>query len=107
MAIGLTTKQQKKIPCPACGARPEEPCKQANGRSRTIPHPERRLAAAGVLELEKWTAELAELSKKQSLALQAAPFPKMSALDKAEYEKRRLRIGKLCELVSKSKPKNK
>ena len=104
-----------------CGAQPQEPCTRANGQSRTGPHQDRRLAAADQFvqkesknaptehritqdELKEWTAELAALSRKQSLALNAAPFLKMLAEEKAEYEKRRLRIGKLCELVSKHKP---
>src|SRR3954469_12679934 len=116
----LTTKQVKEVGCAICGAQPHEPCKRANGKSRTSPHLDRRLAAHQFAEkestkaptenritldeLKELTAELAALSRKQSLALHAAPFPKMLAEEKAQYEKRRLRIGKLCELVKNYKP---
>jgi hypothetical protein len=50
------------------------------------------LASAECLELQELTKELATLSKEQSQALQAAPFSKMLAEEKADYEKRRLRI---------------
>jgi hypothetical protein len=101
----LTTKQVKEVGCPTCGAQPKMLCRLATGKSRTSLHRERRLVATECFALTELTAELAELSKKQSQALQAAPFPKMYAEEKAEYEKRRLRIGELCELVGKYKPK--
>jgi len=37
----LTTKQLKSIPCPKCGAKPNEPCKLPNGKSRTTIHLDR------------------------------------------------------------------
>ena len=37
----LTTKQLKSVACPRCGAKPKEPCKLPNGRSRTSIHLDR------------------------------------------------------------------
>jgi hypothetical protein len=50
-------------------------------------------------------AELAELSKQQSEALLASAYVRMSPQQSEEYDKRRLRIGELSDLVSKYKPK--
>lgn len=50
-------------------------------------------------------AELAELSKQQSEALLSSAYLPMSPEQMEEYDKRRLRIGELSELVSKYKPK--
>jgi hypothetical protein len=88
----LTTKEVKEVGCRTCGAKPQVPCRLVSGKSRTTLHRERRLASAECLELQELTKELATLSKEQSQALQAAPFSKMLAEEKADYEKRRLRI---------------
>ena len=50
-------------------------------------------------------AELAELSKQQSEALLASAYVRMSPQQSEEYDKRRLRIGELSDLVSKYRPK--
>ena len=50
-------------------------------------------------------SELAELSKQQSEALLSSAYLRMSPKQMEEYDKRRLRIGELSELVSKYKPK--
>jgi hypothetical protein len=50
-------------------------------------------------------AELAALSKEQSEALLASAYVRMSPQQSEEYDKRRLRIGELSDLVSKYKPK--
>ena len=50
-------------------------------------------------------AELAELSKQQSEALLASAYVRMSPQQSEEYDKRRLRIGELSDIVSKYKPK--
>jgi hypothetical protein len=50
MAAKLTTKELKSVPCPTCGAQPKETCKLVSGQARTVPHRDRRLAAADFLE---------------------------------------------------------
>jgi hypothetical protein len=58
-----------------------------------------------VKKLAEVAAELAELSKQQSEALISSAYSRMSAKQMEEYDKRRLRIGELSELVSKFKPR--
>jgi len=54
-------------------------------------------------EAETLSAELATLYKQQYEALQKASYLNMSAKQVAEYDRRRLRIGKICELLAKFK----
>jgi hypothetical protein len=49
-------------------------------------------------------AELSELSKQQSKALQASPYILMSTKEAHDYNQRRLRIGDLCNLIGKFRP---
>jgi hypothetical protein len=49
--------------------------------------------------------ELAGLSKQQSNALKIAAYINMSQEESDEYERRRKRIGELCELLGRFKPK--
>jgi hypothetical protein len=49
--------------------------------------------------------ELSALCKQQSRALQRAAYANMSEEQAEEYDKRRLSIGKLCELLAEFKPK--
>jgi len=55
-------------------------------------------------EAEKLSAELATLYKQQYEALQKASYLNMSPKQAAEFNRRRLRIGKICELLAKFKP---
>jgi hypothetical protein len=55
-------------------------------------------------EAEKLSAELATLYKQQYEALQKASYLKMSPKQAAAYDRRRLRIGRICELLAKFKP---
>jgi hypothetical protein len=66
----------------------------------------RRIVQGKVQKLAaELAAELAELSKQQSEALLASAYIRMSPQQSEEYDKRRLRIGELSDLVSKYKPK--
>jgi len=49
--------------------------------------------------------ELSELAKQQSLALQSAPYIKMSQQEAREYDARRLRIGELYSWLGLYKPR--
>ena len=46
----LTLKQIVSVPCPTCGAAPEEACELHTGALRTEPHRDRKLSAAEVVE---------------------------------------------------------
>lgn len=48
--------------------------------------------------------ELSTLSKQQSLALQGSSYGKMSKADAERYDRRRIRIGELCGLLSQYQP---
>jgi hypothetical protein len=58
-----------------------------------------------VKELAELAAELAELSRQQSEAVISTAYVRMNAAEAEEYDKRRLRIGELFELMSKYKSK--
>jgi hypothetical protein len=50
-------------------------------------------------------AELTKLSRLQTKALEDSSFVGMSNEERADYDKRRLRICELCESITKYKPK--
>jgi hypothetical protein len=56
-------------------------------------------------ETEALEKELAMLSRRQYEALQKGPYLRMSREDADEYDKRRLRIGEICERLAKLRPK--
>jgi hypothetical protein len=55
-------------------------------------------------EAEKLSEELATLYRQQYEALQKSSYLKMPPKQAAEYDRRRLRIGRICELLAKFKP---
>jgi len=46
----LTLKQTLSVPCPTCGAAPQEGCVLHTGARRNEPHRDRKLSAAEALE---------------------------------------------------------
>ena len=51
-------------------------------------------------EICSMSAEHAALAKQQYEALQKSPYVKMTQAEADAYDKRRLRIGELCELLA-------
>jgi hypothetical protein len=60
-----------------------------------------KLSAEQAKELAQ---EMATLSKQQFEALQTAAYMRMSQDEAAQYDRRRLRIGEICGLLSKFTP---
>lgn len=52
-------------------------------------------------EAEDLEQELALISHQQFMALQKAPYLRMSAEEAREYDQRRMRIGEICALLQK------
>jgi hypothetical protein len=52
-------------------------------------------------EADALSAELAALSRRQYEALLKSPYLRMSPEEAAEYDRRRIRIGDICELLAK------
>jgi len=46
----LSRKQMLSVPCPTCGAAPEEGCVLHTGALRTEPHRDRKLSAAEAVD---------------------------------------------------------
>jgi hypothetical protein len=61
-----------------------------------------KLSAEQAKELAE---ELAMLSRLQSEALQTAAYAKMSQQEASQYDHRRMRIGEICGVLAKFKPK--
>ena len=57
-------------------------------------------------QANKLSDELTALSKQQSEALLSSAYIRMSLEEAKEYDKRRIRIGEICELLAKFKPSN-
>jgi hypothetical protein len=53
MKMKLTLKQQSSVACPTCGVAAGKRCVLVAGGLRTEPHPNRKVAAAEVLEKKK------------------------------------------------------
>ena len=49
----LTLKLVLTVPCPTCGVAPGQRCVLYSGAQRTGPHVNRKLSAAGAIEVEK------------------------------------------------------
>jgi hypothetical protein len=56
-------------------------------------------------EIAKLSAEHASLARQQYEALQKPSYVRMSANEAAAYDERRLRIGELCDLLAKFRPR--
>ena len=56
-------------------------------------------------EAMRLSAELSLLSGQQYEALQKAPYHRMSDWERDAYDRRRVRIGELCTLLGKFRPK--
>jgi len=54
---------------------------------------------------QKLRTELSNLSRKQSEALQKASYAHMSKSEKEAYDRRRVRIAKVCESLGRYSPK--
>jgi hypothetical protein len=53
----LTPAQILSVPCPTCGAAPEEACELHTGALRTEPHRDRKLSAAEAVETKRGKRE--------------------------------------------------
>jgi hypothetical protein len=91
--------------CPDSGSTPIQIDDRAN---RRMPNCIQAVEMANVIpikdEAQKLSAELSVLTKQQYEALQEASYLNMSPQQAAEYDQRRLRIGNICELLTKFKP---
>jgi hypothetical protein len=56
-------------------------------------------------EIASLSAEHASLARQQHDALQKSSYVRMSASEAAAYDERRLRIGEICDLLAKLRPR--
>ncbi|MGC2635654.1 MAG: hypothetical protein WA294_00645 [Acidobacteriaceae bacterium] len=56
-------------------------------------------------QVEDLEQELALLSHQQFMSLQKSSYLRMSPAEAGEYDKRRIRIGEICALLEKYRPR--
>lgn len=56
-------------------------------------------------DAEDLEQELALISHQQFMALQKSSYLRMSEKEAGEYDKRRIRIGEICALLEKYRPR--